>query len=189
MKDSSYTSKRTISTIHQFKLIATPGTKAAKRFVARLDMMSLVCCRHPGLSSLKGSAGWFEVLLSTSPHEDLVWEGISRTFFTNPCEPTYITDINSTMARFASLLFYFISTVNSYSIWASPDDLPDTIPESCRSALSQNMTCSGGLIKADSLGTGGLPDVWTLSEYCQPDCLSSLEVSTRKNQGKKRLTR
>jgi hypothetical protein len=84
------------------------------------------------------------------------------------------------MARVVLLLFYFSSLVTGYHIWASPDDLPDTIPESCRSALSQNLTCSGGLIKADSLGAGSIPDVWTLSDYCQPDCLSSLEVSACK---------
>jgi hypothetical protein len=106
MKDISYTSKRTISTIHQFKLIATPGTKAAKRFVGRLDMISLVCCRHPGLSSLRGSARWFEVLLSTSPHEDLIWEGIPRTFFTNPCEPTYRHSFDHSTLRFFTVLSY-----------------------------------------------------------------------------------
>jgi hypothetical protein len=77
-----------------------------------------------------------------------------------------LTDIHSAIARFASLLFYFISTVNSYRIWASPNDLRDTIPESRRSVLSQNLTYSSRSIKADSLGTSGLPDVWTLSEYC-----------------------
>lgn len=84
------------------------------------------------------------------------------------------------MARFISFLFFFTSAANGYHIWASPDDLPDTIPEACRNALSQNLTCSGGLIKAESLGAGTLPDVWTLEDYCKPECLSTLEVGDRK---------
>jgi len=92
------------------------------------------------------------------------------------------------MARYISLLLTLGNVVYGYDIWASPDDLPDTIPGSCINALSHNLTCSGGLIRADSLGSGRLSDVLTLSDYCQPDCLSSLQVSTREVQGEKRLT-
>lgn len=84
------------------------------------------------------------------------------------------------MARVKSLLLLLGTAVHAIHIWPTPDDLPSSIPESCRAALFQDLTCNGSLITGQSLGAGRLFDNFTLANYCLPLCLESL-LTFKKN--------
>jgi hypothetical protein len=72
----------------------------------------------------------------------------------------------------------FVSIVTGVQVFNSPNDLPNTIPEECRTALSANISCSA-LIKANELISTKVVNETFLEEYCDCECTDSLGVSIR----------
>ncbi|KAL4805718.1 hypothetical protein BDV18DRAFT_139700 [Aspergillus unguis] len=59
-------------------------------------------------------------------------------------------------------------------LWYSPDDVPDTFPQACRVALSQNITCSE-LVSGSKVAAQQLYSTSELNEYCTTSCAESLQ--------------
>ncbi|KAL4767932.1 hypothetical protein BDW60DRAFT_226112 [Aspergillus nidulans var. acristatus] len=78
------------------------------------------------------------------------------------------------MRPFALLLA--LGAVPSWSaqLFYSPDDLPDTIPQSCRVALSQNITCTQ-LVTANKVANQVLYSQAELTDLCIATCANSLK--------------
>jgi hypothetical protein len=78
------------------------------------------------------------------------------------------------MRPFALLLA--LGAVPSWSaqLFYSPDDLPDTIPQSCRVALSQNITCTQ-LVTANKVTNQVLYSQAGLTDLCIATCANSLK--------------
>ncbi|KAL4993233.1 hypothetical protein BDV10DRAFT_190164 [Aspergillus recurvatus] len=78
------------------------------------------------------------------------------------------------MRPFALLLA--LGAVPSWSaqLFYSPDDLPDTIPQSCRVALSQNITCTQ-LVTANKVANQVLYSQAGLTDLCIATCANSLK--------------
>ncbi|KAL3477067.1 hypothetical protein BJX99DRAFT_257754 [Aspergillus californicus] len=77
--------------------------------------------------------------------------------------------------RIALLTLQLSISASSYGLqlWYSVDDVPDTFPQACRIALSQNITCSQ-LISGSKVAAQQLFSTSDLNEYCTSSCADSL---------------
>lgn len=75
----------------------------------------------------------------------------------------------------ALLLSLATAPVWSVQLWDSPTDLPETIPQECRNALSKNITCPQ-LVPASKVTNQVLYSKADLTELCTTTCANSLNA-------------
>ena len=73
------------------------------------------------------------------------------------------------------LLNLATAPVWSKQLWDSPTDLPESIPQACRDALSKNITCSQ-LVSANKVTNQVLYSKADLTELCTTTCANSLNA-------------
>ncbi|KZF20520.1 carbohydrate-binding module family 50 protein [Xylona heveae TC161] len=80
----------------------------------------------------------------------------------------------SGFSLFLLSVFSLLSFSWGLQIWPNSSSLPDTIPQTCREALSANITCSPSLISAQSIALQSQLSNNLLTEYCTSSCQNSL---------------
>lgn len=80
------------------------------------------------------------------------------------------------------LLLYFVSldAVGAIRLWDSATDINPAVPDSCKTALSQDISCNDQLITASAAMSGAALVGALADAYCTSECHDSIE-DLRKN--------
>lgn len=80
-----------------------------------------------------------------------------------------------TFTNVVGVVIILAARATGVQIFASPESLPENIPQDCRTALSANITCPA-LLKASELLYRTQVNETFLEEYCDCTCTDSLTV-------------
>lgn len=93
-----------------------------------------------------------------------------------------MVNFNIPMHRMRLLLLcvVFSHGINAIHLWDNPDNITSTVPDSCKTALSQDISCHDKLITASDAASGAALVGSLADAYCTDECRESIE-DFRKN--------